>query len=56
MSPQQAVERITIETRQYAKRQMTWFRREHGVCWLNGFGTDPSIEQQAFELVSSFLT
>jgi tRNA dimethylallyltransferase len=55
MSPRQAVECITTETRQYAKRQMTWFRREHGVCWLNGFGTDPSIEQQAVEMVSSFL-
>jgi tRNA dimethylallyltransferase len=29
-----AVERIKIETRQLAKRQMTWFRREPGLIWL----------------------
>ena len=29
-------------TRQYAKRQLTWFRREQNVHWLGGFGDDPS--------------
>ena len=28
------VERISRRTRNYAKRQMTWFRREKGVSWL----------------------
>lgn len=36
---------IQQATRQYAKRQMTWFRREAGVCWLEGFGDDPAIQQ-----------
>ena len=27
--------------RNYAKRQMTWFRREPEVAWIEGFGDDP---------------
>jgi tRNA dimethylallyltransferase len=41
--------------RNYAKRQMTWFRREAGVEWLNGFGDDPEIEAQALRLVQNAL-
>ncbi len=37
--------------RNYAKRQMTWFRREPGVHWLKGFGSDPHIQAQAIALV-----
>ena len=37
--------------RNYAKRQMTWFRREPGVRWLNGFGDDPKVQEQAAALV-----
>jgi tRNA dimethylallyltransferase len=33
--------------RNYAKRQMTWFRREPEVIWLEGFGDDPAIQQRA---------
>ena len=38
--------------RNYAKRQLTWFRREPGVHWLKGFGNDPEIQEQAFALVT----
>jgi tRNA dimethylallyltransferase len=37
--------------RNYAKRQMTWFRREPGVHWLAGFGDEPDVQQQALEKV-----
>jgi tRNA dimethylallyltransferase len=37
--------------RNYAKRQMTWFRREPKVCWLEGFGDEPIIAERARELV-----
>ena len=37
--------------RNYAKRQMTWFRREPEITWLLGFGDNPTIRQQAGELV-----
>jgi tRNA dimethylallyltransferase len=36
--------------RNYAKRQMTWFRREPDVIWLEGFGDDPAIQQRAMTL------
>ena len=37
--------------RNYAKRQITWFRREPQVTWLAGFGDDPNIQERAVELV-----
>ena len=37
--------------RNYAKRQMTWFRREPDVHWLRGFGDDPELQAQAVALV-----
>jgi tRNA dimethylallyltransferase len=41
--------------RHYAKRQMTWFRREPGVIWLNGFGGDAPVEQKALASVAEEL-
>ncbi len=45
--------RMTIQqaTRKYAKRQMTWFRREAGVFWLEGFGDDSAIQRAALERI-----
>jgi tRNA dimethylallyltransferase len=37
--------------RNYAKRQMTWFRREPDVHWLRGFGDDPTITAEAQKIV-----
>ncbi|MFZ0707343.1 MAG: tRNA (adenosine(37)-N6)-dimethylallyltransferase MiaA [Candidatus Korobacteraceae bacterium] len=37
--------------RNYAKRQMTWFRREPNVSWLDGFGDDDAIAARAVEMV-----
>src|SRR5580704_4486153 len=34
-------------TRRYAKRQLTWFRKDSGVHWLPGFGDDPQIQREA---------
>ena len=33
---QEMIEKIKQETRRYAKRQLTWFRRLENVTWLNG--------------------
>ena len=41
--------------RNYAKRQLTWFRREPEVHWVRGFGDDPSIQAQAAALIESRL-
>lgn len=35
ISKQQAIEKIKISTRQYAKRQMTWFKKDTEIKWLN---------------------
>jgi tRNA dimethylallyltransferase len=45
--------RVAIQqgTRQYAKRQMTWFRRESNVHWLTGFGDAPEVQSMAREWV-----
>jgi len=41
--------------RNYAKRQMTWFRREPDVRWLAGFGSDPAVQEAAIaEIISQF--
>ena len=48
---QTAVQAAQQAHRNYAKRQMTWFRREPEVAWLDGFGDDPAIQQRAAELV-----
>ena len=40
---EQAIAAASQGHRNYAKRQLTWFRREPDVCWLNGFGDDPSV-------------
>lgn len=41
--------------RNYAKRQMTWFRREPEVQWLAGFGDEKVIQQSAVGLVEESL-
>lgn len=46
---EQAVERIKIETRQYAKRQMTWFKRDQSIHWVQN-------ARHAELLVRAFLT
>ncbi|MGH9544950.1 MAG: tRNA (adenosine(37)-N6)-dimethylallyltransferase MiaA [Terriglobales bacterium] len=38
--------------RNYAKRQMTWFRREPGVIWLAGFGDDATIQNEAVRKIT----
>jgi tRNA dimethylallyltransferase len=44
---EQALQAAQQAHRNYAKRQLTWFRREPDVKWLNGFGDDPDIHREA---------
>ena len=30
------IEKIKMETRRYAKRQLTWFRKNKQTVWING--------------------
>ena len=34
LSLMNAIDQIKINTRQYAKRQMTWFRKDKSICWI----------------------
>ena len=44
-----AREAIQQATRRYAKRQLTWFRREQGVRWFSGFGDDAAVQAGILE-------
>ncbi len=52
MTVEAAMESTLIETRQYAKRQRTWFRRDPRIHWLRGFGNEPAVQKEAEELVA----
>ncbi len=56
MTFQQAIERAQQGHRNYAKRQMTWFRRDTEIKWLAGPGDSPGIIAEALQLVAAFLT
>lgn len=53
LTREQAVAATQLETRRYAKRQLTWFRKEHGVRWLDGFGDESSLQRNALSLLTS---
>ena len=54
LTVEQAVKAAQQGHRNYAKRQMTWFRREPDVLWLRGFGDGLDIQTQAAESISRF--
>jgi len=39
-----AVDLIKQNTRHYAKRQLTWFKKDDSIFWLNAAQMPPSIE------------
>lgn len=47
-----AVAQTKLDVRHYAKRQLTWFRREPGVRWIEGFGETRETREELFALVS----
>jgi len=54
LTQEEAIEAAQQGHRNYAKRQMTWFRREPHVNWLRGFGDDPEVQNQAIAKVRRF--
>ena len=48
-----AIEAAQQGHRNYAKRQLTWFRREPGVHWLEGFGDEPETLRAAIALIEA---
>jgi tRNA dimethylallyltransferase len=50
LEKQAAIEQIQQATRRFAKRQITWFRREPRVHWLAGFGDEQEVLSAALEV------
>jgi tRNA dimethylallyltransferase len=52
----EAVEHVKRATRRYAKRQMTWFRADPRVRWLDATGLDGArAAEAAAELLESYM-
>lgn len=50
------IEAVAQATRRYAKRQLTWFRRESGVQWYAGFGDSPETLSATVDYLQPLLT
>lgn len=55
ISREEAVTQAQQGHRNYAKRQMTWFRRDAEMRWLGGTGNDEEVTDEAIRQVESFL-
>jgi tRNA dimethylallyltransferase len=53
---EQAIQAAQQGHRNYAKRQMTWFRREPEVVWLKGFGDELHIQRESIAQVEDSLS
>ncbi len=49
-SLESAIEQTKQDVRNYAKRQMSWFRHKEKVIWLEGFGDQKSTQENLFRL------
>jgi tRNA dimethylallyltransferase len=49
LSREEAVTATQLATRHYAKRQLTWFRRDGDISWFEGFGDDPQVQRRILE-------
>jgi tRNA dimethylallyltransferase len=56
LAKKDATHKIQQATRRFAKRQLTWFRRELNVHWLAGFGDAPEISVAALQIINSQLS
>ena len=52
---ERAIYLTQLETRHYAKRQWTWFRRDPEMHWLSGFGNDVPVIEQCSRILRRFL-
>lgn len=52
IDPASALQAAQQAHRNYAKRQMTWFRREPDVVWISGFGNDPKVQNEAIRKIA----
>ncbi|HYP27024.1 MAG TPA: tRNA (adenosine(37)-N6)-dimethylallyltransferase MiaA [Blastocatellia bacterium] len=47
-----ALNQMKLDTRHYAKRQLSWWRAWPGVTWINRFGNEPEAFAEAVAVVS----
>ncbi len=52
-SLESAIEKTKQDVRNYAKRQLTWFRRESGVVWLEDFGNEKKTQEKLLEFLET---
>jgi tRNA dimethylallyltransferase len=52
---EQAVEETKKESRHYAKRQLTWFRSDPAIKWLDGRLNPEALQTKAFSLIAEFI-
>jgi tRNA dimethylallyltransferase len=52
---EQAVEETKKQSRHYAKRQLTWFRADPGITWLDGRLEPNELQTRAADMVMEFL-
>lgn len=52
---ERAIYLTQLETRHYAKRQWTWFRRDLEIQWLQGFGDSQAIWEKCSQILRRFL-
>lgn len=50
-TPESAVEQTKQDVRNYAKRQLSWFRREKDAIRLDGFGDDPKMREKLWKML-----
>jgi tRNA dimethylallyltransferase len=53
ISLEQAILAAQQGHRNYAKGQLTWFRREPDVHWIAGFGSDPAVQKETEDLIAA---
>jgi tRNA dimethylallyltransferase len=51
LSLEQAIAAAQQGHRNFAKRQLTWFRREQTVHWITAFGSEPVVQKEAEDFV-----
>lgn len=47
-----AIEQTKLDVRHYAKRQLTWFRRESAAEWFEGFGEDEQLQSSILKALA----
>jgi tRNA dimethylallyltransferase len=53
ISVEEAIISMQRETRRYAKRQTTWFKRQHTATWFDGFGDNDEIRKRIHRVIES---